>query len=378
MEFKIIRKDATCRARAGIMKTAHGELHTPSFMPVGTQATVKTLTSEELKSVGVQGILCNTYHLMLRPGVEIIAKAGGLHKFMNWNGVILTDSGGFQVFSLNELRKVTRKGVEFRSHIDGSKCFLSPQEAMRIQGLLGSDVALCLDECLSYPASYDSACNSVKLTLEWAEISKDVHHSFNEEQALFGIVQGSVFQDLRAKCIDGLVEIGFDGYAIGGLSVGEPDLLMYEVLRENVWKLPEEKPRYLMGCGTPANLLESIENGVDLFDCVLPTRNGRNGTVFTSRGKLTITNGRYKEDFTPLDDECLCYTCQNYTRAYLRHLFMAREILGMKLASLHNVAFYINLMKKVRESIAEGLFLIFKKDFYAKYSEISNQEEDVE
>ena len=377
MQYEIIKKDPICRARAGVMTTAHGSLCTPCFMPVGTQATVKTLTTEELKVAGVEGILCNTYHLMLRPGVEIIQRAGGLHRFMNWRGVILTDSGGFQVFSLNELRKVTQKGVEFRSHIDGKKCFLSPQEAMRIQGLLDSDVALCLDECLSYPASHDSACNSVKLTLEWAEISKHVHSSYNDRQALFGIVQGSVFKDLREQCIEGLVKIGFDGYAIGGLSVGEPDLLMYEVLRENVWKLPEEKPRYLMGCGTPENLIESVENGVDLFDCVLPTRNGRNGTVFTSKGKLTITNRCFQEDFNPLDDECSCYTCRNYTRAYLRHLFMAREILGMKLASLHNVAFYINLMKKMRESIVVGLFQNFKKDFYAKYLETTNQEEDV-
>lgn len=368
MEFKLLKKDTTTKARAGVLTTRHGVLETPCFMPVGTQATVKTLTPEELKGAGVQGILCNTYHLMLRPGAEIVAKAGGLHTFMNWDGVIITDSGGFQVFSLTELRKISPHGIEFRSHIDGSKCFLSPEEAIRIQGLLGADITLCLDECLPYPVSYDSACNSIKLTLKWAEISKRSHGSFQGKQALFGITQGSVFKDLRMRCTEGLVQIGFDGYAIGGFSVGEPDLLMYEVLDETIDSLPENKPRYLMGCGTPVNLLECIEDGVDLFDCVLPTRNGRNGTVFTRQGRLVLTNRRFKEDFNPIDERCRCYTCQNYSRAYLRHLFNAEEILGMKLASLHNVFFYIDLMKQTRKSIMDGDYFNFKTEFLKNYS----------
>jgi queuine tRNA-ribosyltransferase len=258
--------------------------------------------------------------------------------------------------------------VEFRSHIDGSKHFLSPEEAIRIQGLLNSDIALCLDECLSYPASYDSACNSVKLTLEWAAISKESHKLFREKQALFGIVQGSVFKDLRAQCTEGLIQIGFDGYAIGGFSVGEPDLLMYEILDDTIEFFPENKPRYLMGCGTPANLLECIEDGVDLFDCVLPTRNGRNGTVFTKRGKLVLSNRRFKEDFSPLDEDCGCYTCQNHSRAYLRHLFNSEEILGMRLASLHNVFFYVDLMKQARQAVINGNYLNFKTEFLKSYS----------
>ncbi len=369
MEFQLIQKDSTTKARAGILKTAHSTMETPCFMPVGTQATVKTLSPEELNSAGVKAILCNTYHLMLRPGAELIAKAGGLHEFMKWNGTILTDSGGFQVFSLSQLRKVSKEGVEFKSHIDGTKYFLTPQEAMRIQGLLGSDIALCLDECLSYPATFDSTCNSIELTLKWAEICKEAHQSLSSKQALFAIVQGSVFKDLRLKCSEGLVQIGFDGYALGGLSVGEPDLVMYEVLNDTVEILPCTKPRYLMGCGTPQNLLECVERGIDIFDCVLPTRNARNGTVFTREGKWNITNSCFKEDFSPLDDQCTCYTCKKFSRSYLRHLFNAGEILGLRLASLHNIAFYINLMKETRESILAGTFSEFKSNFLKNFSQ---------
>lgn len=367
IKFTLIQKDSATKARAGLLKTAHGVIETPCFMPVGTQATVKTLSPEELRGAGAKAILCNTYHLMLRPGAELIAKAGGLHNFMKWDGAILTDSGGFQVFSLSDLRKVSREGVEFKSHIDGTKYFLTPQEAIRIQGLLGSDIALCLDECLSYPASYDSACNSIQLTLEWAEICKTTHQTFSQKQALFAIVQGSVFKDLRIRCTEGLVSIGFDGYALGGLSVGEPDLLMYEVLDETVDSLPHTKPRYLMGSGTPENLLECVGRGVDLFDCVLPTRNARNGTVFTKDGKWSITNSRFKEDFSPLDDACGCYTCQIFSRSYLRHLFNVGEILGLRLASIHNVYFYTHLMQKAREAIVQGNFSDFKKHFLEKF-----------
>lgn len=363
MEFNLIRKDINTKARAGLLTTSHGQLETPCFMPVGTQATVKTLSSEDLKNAGAQGILCNTYHLMLRPGVEIIGKAGGLHAFMNWDRVIITDSGGFQVFSLSELKKMSNLGVEFKSHLDGTKYFLTPQEAIRIQGVLKSDIALCLDECISYPSTYDSACNSVKLTLEWAKISKESHQVFKAKQALFGISQGSVFKDLRIQCTERLLEIDFDGYAIGGLSVGEPDILMYEVLSETTGFIPERKPRYLMGCGTPENLVNCVENGIDLFDCVLPTRNGRNGTVFTSQGKVVLTNSRYKSDFSPIDDRCPCAVCQNYTKAYLRHLFNTGEILGLRLASHHNIAYYTNLMRKTRDAVLEERFEDFKENF---------------
>lgn len=367
MNFQLVKTDLKTKARVGLLTTSHGEVTTPCFMPVGTQATVKTLSPDDLKNCGTQGILCNTYHLMLRPGVEIIAKAGGLHKFMNWDRLILTDSGGFQVFSLAELKKVSREGVEFKSHIDGSRHFLSPQESIRIQGLLASDIAVCLDECLAYPATYDSACNSVALTLEWAEISKEAHRPFELQQALFGIVQGSVYKDLRRQCVEALVEMGFDGYAVGGLSVGEPDLLLYEVLEETTELLPQERSRYLMGCGTPENLLECVERGVDLFDCVLPTRNGRNGTVFTSKGKFSLTQSSLKDDFSPIDDSCRCDVCRKYTRAYLRHLLHSGEILGMRLTSYHNVAYYHGLMAGAREAIEKGTFKIFKERVLENY-----------
>ncbi|MBI1883617.1 MAG: tRNA guanosine(34) transglycosylase Tgt [Chlamydiae bacterium] len=367
MNFKLLKKDTRTNARLGLMETTHGWVETPAFMPVGTQATVKTLSAEDLKKIGVQGILCNTYHLMLRPGVDIIQRAGGLHTFMNWDRPIITDSGGFQVFSLAELKKITKKGVEFQSHVDGSKWFLSPEEVMRIQGLLGSDIALCLDECLPYPSDYDSACNSVERTLEWAKICKLSHAPYEESQALFGIVQGSVFCDLREKCSLALSEIRFDGYALGGLSVGEPDLVMYEVLDKTVGFLPENKPHYLMGSGTPPNLLHAITRGIDFFDCVIPTRNARNGTLFTRKGKLTITHNRFKNDFSPVEERCPCETCRSYTRAYLRHLFNAGEILGMRLASIHNVSFYIELMKDVRQAIGENHFLEFKESFISQF-----------
>lgn len=369
MNFVVEKQDLSSQARAGLLQTAHGVLETPCFMPVGTQATVKTLSCDDLKGCGVQGILCNTYHLMLRPGVDTVARAGGLHRFMAWDGAIITDSGGFQIFSLSELKKVTTGGVEFKSHLDGSRKFLSPRDAVEIQGKLGSDIALCLDECLPYPVSYESACNSVNLTLEWAALSKQFHAPFQDRQGLFGITQGSVYKDLRAQCTERMVALGFDGYAIGGLSVGEPDVLMYEVLDDCMGLVPLSKPRYVMGCGTPVNLLECVARGVDMFDCVMPTRNGRNGLCFTSTGRVVITNHRYREDFRPIDERCGCETCRTYTRAYVRHLMNAGEILGLRLASVHNVAFYTGLMRQARAAILGGRFSEFKSNFVRDFSQ---------
>jgi len=365
MSFKIIAKDGSSKARAAVLSTAHGEVETPIFMPVGTQATVKTLSSEDLKTIGSQIILGNTYHLNLRPGIEIIKKAGGLHRFMNWDKPILTDSGGFQVFSLATLRRVNDEGVEFQSHIDGSRFFLGPKEAMEIQGILGSDIAMTFDECIPYPCEKGYAENSIETTIRWEKKCKELLSS--EKQLLFGITQGGVFQELRKKCTEALIEIDFDGYAIGGLSVGEPEILMYEVVNYSTDWLPEDKPRYLMGCGTPENLLNCIELGVDMFDCVMPTRNGRNGTAFTTFGKLVVRNSCYKEDFTPLDPLCRCSVCQNYSRAYIRHLFNVQEILAYRLVSYHNVHFYLKLMEGVRSAIKCGNFLSFKGEFLDNY-----------
>ena len=332
--YELIQQCPETGARAGRLHTPHGSFDTPMFMPVGTQGTVKTLSPEELHTMGAGVILGNTYHLFLRPGHEIVKKAGGLHRFMNWDGAILTDSGGFQVFSLGALRKISEEGVAFRSHHDGSKQFLSPEKSMEIQMALGSDIAMAFDECTPYPADYEYACRSMRLTTRWAKRCQAVHN--REDQALFGIVQGGMYADLRQESAEQLVAMDFPGYAIGGLSVGEPKPLMYEVLEQTVPFLPQNKARYLMGVGTPDCLVEGVARGIDMFDCVFPTRVARNGTAITSQGRVVIRNAAYIEDFTPLDPECDCYTCRNYSRAYLRHLIRCDEIFGLRLMSLHN------------------------------------------
>lgn len=366
IKYRVIKKDTRTKARLGILETPHGVIETPVFMPVGTQATVKAMTPEELKEMGATIILGNTYHLYLRPGHKIIEKAGGLHKFMNWDRAILTDSGGFQVFSLSSLRKITEDGVEFRSHIDGSKHFFTPEKVIEIQNSLGSDIIMSFDECAPYPADYDYVKRSMELTIKWAERGKKAHKN-TDRQALFGIVQGGTYKDLRRECAERLVDMDFPGYAIGGLSVGEPKDLMYEIIDFTTDYLPHDKPRYLMGVGTPEDLIEGVIRGVDMFDCVLPTRIARNGTVFTSRGKLIVRDAPYAEDFSPLDEECDCYTCKNYSRAYLRHLFKAKEILAARLATYHNLYFLIKLMEKIREAIRQERLLEFKEEFLKKY-----------
>lgn len=358
MHFRLLASDKNTKARCGEISTSHGFITTPAFMPVGTQATVKTLTPYQLKEANAPALLCNAYHLFLRPGEDVIRKLGGLHKFMQWDRPIITDSGGYQVFSLAGLTNVTDDGVEFQSPIDGSRKFLGPENVMEIQNALGADIIMAFDECLPYPCERDRAKQSMYRTIDWAKRCLSAHK--NKRQALFAIVQGSVFKDIREECADRLVEIGFNGYAIGGLSVGEGNLLMNEVLEYTVSHLPEEKPRYLMGVGFPADILDGIEHGIDLFDCVIPTRNGRNGCAFTSEGKLKINNSRYKEDEKPLDANCNCYTCRNFSRAYIRHLLTANEILGLSLMSLHNISYFEDIMKKARQSIIEGNYKNFK------------------
>ena len=362
--YELIRQCPETGARAGRLHTPHGSFDTPMFMPVGTQGTVKTLSPEELHGMGAGVILGNTYHLFLRPGHEIVKKAGGLHRFMNWNGGILTDSGGFQVFSLGALRKISEEGVAFRSHHDGSQQFLSPEKSMEIQMALGSDIAMAFDECTPYPADYEYACRSMRLTTRWAKRCQAVHN--REDQALFGIVQGGMYADLRRESAEQLVALDFPGYAIGGLSVGEPKPLMYEVLEQTVPFLPRQKARYLMGVGTPDCLVEGVARGIDMFDCVFPTRVARNGTAITSQGRVVIRNAAYIEDFSPLDPECDCYTCCNYSRAYLRHLIRCDEIFGLRLMSLHNLHYLITLMRQIRESILQGTYPEFRKLFWCK------------
>jgi len=366
IKYRLIKKDSRTNARLGILETPHGVIETPVFMPVGTQATVKAMTPEELKEIGATIILSNTYHLYLRPGHKIIEKAGGLHRFMNWDRAILTDSGGFQVFSLNSLRKITEDGVEFRSHIDGSRHFFTPEKVIEIQNALGSDIMMSFDECAPYPADYDYVKKSMELTIKWAERGKRAHKN-TEKQALFGIVQGGTYEDLRKECAQRLVDMDFPGYSIGGLSVGEPKNVMYDIVDLTTEYLPEDKPRYLMGVGSPDDLIEGVIRGVDMFDCVLPTRIARNGTVFTSKGKLIVRDAPYAEDFSPLDEECDCYTCRNYSRAYIRHLFKANEILAARLATIHNLYFLIKLMERIREAIRQDRLLEFKKQFFKKY-----------
>lgn len=365
-KFELLKESKECKARLGKIHTNHGVIETPIFMPVGTKATVKTMTPEELKEIEAQIILSNTYHLYLRPGHELIKEAGGLHKFMNWDRPILTDSGGFQVFSLGDLRKITEEGVEFRSHVDGSKHFISPEKSMEIQNYLGSDIMMAFDECVPYPSTHEYAKNSLERTTRWAKRCKDFHKN-TDNQALFGIVQGGMYKDLRLESTKQLVDLDFPGYAVGGLSVGEPKELMFEILDYSVEWLPKDKPRYLMGVGSPDYLFEAVTSGIDMADCVMPTRMARNGAFMTSRGQITIKNAKYKHDFTAIDPECDCYTCRNYSKAYIRHLFKENEILGARLATIHNLFFLINLMKNIRISIEQDNFLEYKKEFYSKY-----------
>jgi len=363
--FELIKKSSRSMARLGVVHTPRGEIHTPAFMPVGTQATVKTLTPEEVKGLGAEIILSNTYHLYLRPGMEIIRAAGGLHSFMNWPGPILTDSGGFQVFSLSKLRKITDEGVYFRSHLDGSKHFIGPEESMEIQRILGSDIAMAFDECSPFPCSYEEALTGVKRTTLWAERCLKAPHA--PGQVVFGIVQGSVYPELRARSAREITSLDFPGYAVGGLSVGEPKSVMYEVLEYTTPLLPENKPRYLMGVGTADCLWEGVARGIDMFDCVLPTRIARNGTALTWRGKVVVRNAEYADDFSPIEEGCSCYTCQHYSRAYLRHLFHAGEILGPRLLTIHNLHFTLSVMEKIRQSIRDGCFEEEKEAFFKQY-----------
>jgi len=337
-------------------------------MPVGTQGTVKALSPQDLKDCGAQIVLSNAYHLFLRPGTEIIKNAGGLHNFMSWPGPILTDSGGYQVFSLALLRKVSDEGTEFQSHIDGMKHFLTPEEVIRVQKDLGSDIIMPLDECVHYPCAKDQANVAMKRTLDWARRSKEAH---KHEALLFGIVQGATYEDLRQECSQHLAAMDFDGYAIGGVSVGEPKDLRYNIVNCVLRHLPQDKPHYLMGVGIPQDIVETVESGIDMFDCVVPTRYGRNGTAFTSEGKLVVRNAVYAEDARPLDKGCSCYACKNFSRAYLRHLFNTDEILGLRLVSLHNIHFYLELMRNIREAIRQDKFMEFKKDFLNNYKQLN-------
>ena len=367
-QFKLLKKEAYSDARLGKVITRHGEFSTPAFMPVGTQATIKSLSPKELDEVGAEIIASNTYHLYLRPGQETIRKLGGLHRFMGWNHPILTDSGGFQVFSLSALRKITKDGVHFQSHIDGSRHFISPEKSIEIQEALGSDIMMCFDECIPYPASYDYALNSVEMTSSWAKRCKNIKRS--KGTALFGIIQGGMFKDLREKSAGSILDIGFDGYAIGGLSVGETKSMMHDMVMHTLPFLPKDSPRYLMGVGTPEDLVKYIGLGFDMFDCVMPTRNARNGMLFTSKGKVLIKNAKYFDDGSPLDENCRCYTCKNFSRGYLRHLLMSNELLSPRLNTIHNLTYYFTLIKKAREAILDDRFIEFQKEFYESNQEI--------
>ena len=363
-QFDLIKQDSKTSARLGKMITPHGMVHTPAFMPVGTQGTVKSMLPEEIKNCGAEIILGNTYHLYLRPGHKIIKKLGGLHQFMNWPDPILTDSGGFQVYSLGALRKITPDGVMFRSHIDGSKHFLSPQKAIEIQEALGSDIMMCLDECTPYPATLSQTKESLTLTVKWAQLCKTAKSSV--DQALFGIIQGGTYLDLRKQAVEQTAVLGFDGYALGGVSVGEPKEIMYEITDSITPLLPADKPRYLMGVGTPQDIVFGVSCGIDMFDCVIPTRCARHGLLFTNSEKIVIKNSRWRECNDPLDETCDCYTCKNYSRAYLRHLYVAGEILAMVLNTIHNVRYYMRLLEQIRAALKEGRFLEFKNDFLNK------------
>ncbi len=365
IKYDLVKKDERSKARLGILHTNYGSFDTPMFMPVGTQATVKTLSPEELKDMNSAVILSNTYHLWLRPGEDIVNKAGGLHKFMNYDGPILTDSGGFQVFSLAKPKDIKEEGVTFKSHIDGKKLFLTPELSIQIQNKLDSDIAMSFDECIPYPSTYEYAKNSVERTLRWAKRGKDVHS--NPNQSLFGIVQGSSHKELRKYSAIETVKMNFDGYSIGGVSVGEGKKEMYEQIDYCIDYLPTDKPRYLMGVGEPEDILEGVERGVDMFDCVLPTRIARHGNAFTHHGKTNIRNSKYKEDFTPIEESCDCYACKHYTKAYIRHLIVANETFGARLLSIHNIRFLIRLTEEIRESIKNDCFLEYKEKFLNDY-----------
>ena len=376
MEFELEHIDKNSGARAGVIRTENGTALTPAFMTVGTQGTVKALSPRELVEAGTRIVLANTYHLYLRPGPDLVAEAGGLARFMSWDGLTLTDSGGFQIFSMTDLTRITRDGVTFRSHLDGSSHFLTPERIVEIQSRIGADMIMVLDECTGYPLSYDKARKSAELTIEWAARSRKAFDDLDggAEQAIFGIVQGSTYERLRIRCAEALVEIGFDGYAIGGLSVGEPKSAMFDMVRVSAEVLPEQRPRYLMGVGFPEDIVEAVGMGVDMFDCVMPTRNARNGSLFTSRGKVVVKNAAYSEDFSPVDPECDCYTCRNFTRAYLRHLFNAGELLAPNLATLHNVTYYQRIMREMREAIVDDRFLEWRQDFHSRL--MAEHEED--
>jgi queuine tRNA-ribosyltransferase len=369
--FEVLKKDRLSQARLGRIETHHGSFLTPTFLPVGTQGTVKSLTPEDLVENGVEVLLCNTYHLYLRPGYEIIGRLGGLHRFIHWDKPILTDSGGYQVFSLSSLRKLSEEGVIFQSHIDGSFHSLTPEKVVEIQRVLGSDIAMVLDECIPYPSDYKYVKNSIGLTTRWAERSLRARQK--NDPPLFGIVQGGTYPDLREACAMALVQMGFQGYAIGGLSVGEPKALMMEVLRWTLPILPESYPRYLMGVGTPQDILDGVLVGIDLFDCVLPTRNARNGVLFTSKGKISIKQAKYAEDEKPIDEGCSCYTCRHYSRAYLRHLYVSKEILSSRLNTIHNLYYYMSLIKNIKEAIQEDRLTEFYRTHYSKLEELEEE-----
>ena len=371
--YELLHECKQTGARRGVIHTPHGDIQTPIFMPVGTQATVKSMTPEELKEeVKAQIILSNTYHLYLRPGQEIVKEAGGLHKFMNWDRPILTDSGGFQVFSLSALRKIKEEGVEFHSHLDGSKHVFTPESVMKTEEDLGADIIMAFDECCPYPSTYEYTKNSMERTTRWAKRCKEAHKT--ENQALFGIIQGGFFEDLRKKSVEDLIALDLPGYAIGGISVGEPKEEFLKMLYYTAPLMPKDKPRYLMGVGTPDYLIEAALAGIDMCDCVLPTRIARNGTAMTWNGKVVIRNATYEKDFTPLDPECDCYTCKNYTRAYIRHLVKTKEILGTRLLSTHNLYFLTKLMERVRIEIENDNLLNFREEFYKKYGYTDEKE----
>ncbi|OPG15938.1 tRNA guanosine(34) transglycosylase Tgt [Ferroacidibacillus organovorans] len=366
LQFQLLKESKDSMARRGRLTTPHAVIETPVFMPVGTQATVKTLSPEEVMQTGASIILSNTYHLHLRPGEEIVREVGGLHRFMNWPRALLTDSGGFQVFSLSSTRKITEQGVHFRSHISGAPLFIGPEESIAIQNALGADIIMAFDECPPYPATREYVSDSLARTTRWAKRCQTAHER-TDDQALFGIVQGGMFRDLRARAAEEITALDFPGYALGGLSVGEEKPLMYEMVEFTTPFLPKDRPRYLMGVGSPDDLFEGVLRGIDMFDCVLPTRIARNGTVFTSRGKLVLKNASNARDYSPLDEACDCYVCKNYSRAYIRHLLKAEETFGIRLTSYHNVHFLVTLMAQIRAAIEEGRLLALRKTFFENY-----------
>jgi len=377
LNFTVNHTDKSSKARVGEFITDHGVVQTPIFMPVGTQGTVKAITQRVLENdINAEIVLSNTYHLYLRPGTAILEKAGGLHQFMNWNRPILSDSGGFQVYSLSDLRKLRKDGVEFRSHLDGSTHFFTPQKVIEIQRSIGSDIMMVLDECTPFPCEYEYTKKSKELTSDWAVLNKKAFDEtkplYGHEQYLFGIIQGSVYKDLREASAKDLMKLDFDGYAIGGLAVGEPTETMYELVDFTTDFMPVDKPRYLMGVGRPENILEAIALGVDMFDCVMPTRNARNAYLFTSKGIVSMRNAAYKDDMDPLDKECDCYTCKNFSKAYLRHLFNSKEVLALELATIHNLTFYLNLVRETRERIVDGSFIEWK-NYFSKIISINVQ-----